>query len=173
MHTAQSYLNPLAWFFGNPARLRRDQHRNLVHWRELEAYGWTEASLDAAEYGDIPAIAGVYVIVCEIEDIPLYVGESSDLSMRLRTSMHRKLGELIALYENALAGVHNREDPASTMRLLYKQVFGARHALSLKQSLIWHEAIAIALLCPLAQHGTAKLHEMNIQLGTGFFSRGT
>lgn len=45
------------------------------------------------------------------------------------------------------------------------------HALSLKQSLIWHEAVSIALLGPIAQHNTADLHNMNIQLGTGFYAR--
>jgi hypothetical protein len=165
--------NPLSWFFGNPSRLRRDQHRELVHWRPLVTYGWSETQLCAAEYGDLPAAPGVYVIACEIEDVALYVGESINLAQRLRTGLHSKVRELIRLYESAYAGYHNQAEPEGTMRLLYKEVQHSWPALSSKQALIWHEAVAIALLCPIAQHSTAKLHEMNIQLGTGFFSRGT
>lgn len=162
---------PLSWFFGDTKRLRRDSHRQLVHWRDLYKYGWTECSVDAADYGDIPSVPGVYVIVSEIDDVPLYVGESINLSNRLRRPLHRKLKELVRLYESAVAGYHDIANPIAEMQIVYKEVQQAPHSLSIKQSLIWHEAVTIALLGPIAQHSTAKLWEMNIQLGRGFYSR--
>ncbi len=165
------FSSPLLWFFGGAERLAKVNDFGVVHWRNLWEYGWTSESLDTLDYGDIPSAAGVYVIVHEMEDVPLYVGESINLANRLRRTMHSKIRELIKLYENAHAGYHSREDVASEMQLFFKPVAASWPALSLKQSLIWHESVAVGLLCPIAQHNTNRLLEWNIQLGTGFFDR--
>jgi len=167
----QTYPSPLLWFFGGAENLAANDNWEVIRWHDLWRYGWSSESLDAADYGDIPNVAGVYVIVHEMENTPLYVGESNNLANRLRTVMHSKIQELIQLYENAHAGYHSREDVASEMRIFFKPVVSGWPALSLKQALIWHEAIAVGLLRPIAQHNTSRLKEFNIQLGTGFFDR--
>lgn len=167
----RTFASPLLWFFDGAEHLAAIDSFERVDWRDLWRYGWSSESIDASDYGDIPSVAGVYVIVHEIEDVPLYVGESTNLAARLRIVMHSKIQELIKLYENALAGCHSREDVASEMRVFFKPVVSGWPALSLKQALIWHESIAIGLLCPIAQHNTNRLQEWKIQLGTGFFDR--
>ena len=167
----RTFTSPLLWFFDGPGQLAAVDDFEAIRWRDLRRYGWSSESLDASDYGDIPRVAGVYVIVHEMEEVPLYVGETTNLAKRLRRIMHSKIRELIELYENALAGYHSREDVASEMRIFFKPVVAAWPALSLKQALIWHESIAVGLLCPIAQHNTNRLWEWNIQLGTGFFDR--
>lgn len=166
-----SYTTPLSWFYGNPKRLIRNSHRQLVHWRDLYKYGWAECEADAADYQRIPSAPGIYVVASEIDNVALYVGESINLANRLRPQLHRKLKEIVSLYQKASAGYHDNSNPLAEMRISYKTVHLAPYALSIKHSLILHEAVTIALLAPIAQHSTCRLWEMNIQLGTGFYSR--
>ena len=162
-------LSPIEWFFGSRAKAVKWIQQSPIPWSELETLGWQGEYVDAAEYGDVPAQPGVYVLAHEVDSRTLYVGQSLDLSTRIRKDRHSKIKALIALYESAHAGYHNRADPASEIRVFFKTVEPPYPALSLSQTLLWYESAAVGLLCPLAQGNTERLEAQSIQLGRDFF----
>jgi hypothetical protein len=159
--------SPLEWFFGPRARVPPSFAHAPFPWAELPSFRWREEYLDSLD--DIPAQPGVYVLAHEFDSRALYVGQSRDLGSRIHRDRHRKIRQLIRLYESAMAGYHDRGNPAGEIRVFYKLVEQPYPAFSLQQMLVWCESVSIGLLCPLAQGNTAELEAQSIQLGRDFF----
>lgn len=162
-------LSPVEWFFGSRVKAARWVGEIPIRWSELECLSWRGEYLHAADYGDIPAKPGVYVVAHEVDSRTLYVGQSVNLAQRIHKDRHTKIRSLITLYESAHAGYHNLADVASEIRIFFKTVEPPFPALSLQQTLVWYESLAVGLLCPLAQGNIKPLEAQSIQLGRDFF----
>ena len=172
---------PLSWFFNgklefidaNYLEIGDDEDENKApetrtNWRSLEYCGWESIYLDAIEYGDIPNEPGVYVIVHEMEKPALYVGQSSNLKQRLRKS-HEKLSHIVDLWENATLGYHNKGSVDSEILIFWKTISPPYYNGSERRTLIWCEAIAIGLLCPIVQDKVNDIDDQDWAPGMDFY----
>jgi hypothetical protein len=139
-----------------------------TNWHHLEYCGWESIYLDAIGYGDIPSEPGVYAIVYEVEKPALYVGQSGNLKQRLRKN-HPKISHIVSLWENAILGSHNKGNVESEILIFWKTISLPYYNGSEERTLIWCEAIAIGLLCPILQDKVNDIDNQAWAPGMNFY----
>jgi hypothetical protein len=73
------------------------------------------------------------------------------------------------LFESVPWGDHNRSNAKSEMRVLWKTLPSIAHEENIQRWLIWCEAIAIGLLCPLMQGNIADIYEKDWAIGRSMY----
>ena len=171
---------PFEWFFNgkfdyidfNVEDYGRDEDDPIEHhvnWYHLEYLGWESCYADALEYEDIPQEAGIYVVIHEYEKLPLYVGQSKNLSQRINLNKHHKISKIVELWEDSPMGMHNKGNVRGEMRIFWKTLRKPYFMNSLERNLILCESIAIGLLCPLAQGNIKDVITNDWAIGMQFY----
>jgi hypothetical protein len=156
-----------------------DSERKRVNWRNLRRCGWESCYLNAASGGDLPDTAGIYVLAHEREVPALYVGQAHNIEKRItgRDSRnggkrdgrhkHHKVEAIVRLWESASMGWHDRGDARSELQVFWKRVDPPYDHYSADRHLLWCEAVAIGLLCPIMQGRADDMIARDWELGRG------
>lgn len=175
--TTYDFQWPLQWLFGSHKEkldaidLNSDNDNFLnsdndfdepikkLNWRNLYYMPGWESSHWLQIEENIPADPGIYVIVHEAEKATLYVGQAQNLRKRVLSPRHHKIPKILEMYRAEGTYSHRRDFPLHhdtncvdyDVIIFWKIVEKPYYNGSLSKTLVWYEALAIGLLCPIMQ----------------------